>query len=152
DTQPMRMYLRSGGRLRRDAPGKDENASSFDVDRDARSGKRSRWRTLVSPFVVPDYRDAGRRAMSFTSDPLESNVEMTGHALATLSLRSDVPDGAVFVYLEELTADGRTVYVTEGQLRLVHHAVDDRAPAAYRSPIPHRSFERGASRPFPTDR
>jgi predicted acyl esterase len=69
--------------------------------------------------------------------------------LAVLALRSDASDGAVFVYLSERRRDGTDRYVTEGQLRLVHAAVHDDAPRAYRSPAPHRPFTRASSRPFP---
>jgi putative CocE/NonD family hydrolase len=103
----LRMHLRRGGRLEQGAAGVDEGATTLVVDRGARSGKRSRWRTLVSPFVVPDYRDARPRALAFESAPLESDLEVTGHVVATLALRSDAPDGAVFVYLEEVTAGDR---------------------------------------------
>lgn len=44
-------------------------------------------------------------------------MEVTGHPSVTLYISIDVPDAAIFVYLEEVRVGGRVVYITEGQLR-----------------------------------
>lgn len=120
-------------------------------DPETGSGKRSRWRTLVSPFVVADYPDRavrGRWLLVYRSAPLDAELEIAGHPLVELAVAASAPDGAVFAYLEEETAGGRVHYVTEGALRLIHRALDGEA-ASYRSATPYRSFLRSAARPMP---
>lgn len=154
EMKPLPFYLRRGGRLDAAAPSsEDEGATQLAVDRRAFTGKRSRWRTLISPFVVPDYKDRPiDRTRVFLSAPLDRDLSIAGHPIVHLFLKSDAEDGAVFVYLDQVAADGRVLYVTEGQLRLLFHEPDERAPRRFRSPSPYRSFNRSNGRPFPTDR
>ena len=109
----------------------------------ATTGRRTRWRTLVSPFVVPDYPDRAA-AHVYCSAPLPEALELAGHPVLTLDVALDAADGALFAYLDEEHPDGRTRYVTEGQLRLIH------APAARGDggPTPYRSFLRADARPL----
>jgi predicted acyl esterase len=151
DVALERLQLASGGRLVRSLrPGDAPAATELPVDPAARAGTRSRWRTLLCPLVVPDYRDR-KLTCVFESAPLEEDLELTGHALLTLSVRSDADDGALFVYLLERLPGGAERYVTEGELRLLHATVDEDAPRLYRSPAPHRPFTRASSRPFPVE-
>lgn len=59
----------------------------------------------------------------------------------TLWLEADQPDAAVHVYLEEVEADGRCRYVTEGMLRAQHRKTAP-CPACYRAAWPWRTFAR----------
>jgi predicted acyl esterase len=54
-------------------------------------------------------------------------------------------DGAVFVYLSEIEADGTARYITEGQLRMLHRASVS-SPASYRTTWPYRTFHRADAR------
>lgn len=148
DVEPRRLYLAGGRALAWTAPaegGRDELVANPAVG----TGRRSRWRTLVSPFVVADYPDRERRdrdLLVYRSRPLDQDLEIAGHPLVWLHVAADAADGALFAYLEE-EIDGRVCYVTEGQLRLVHPVVDGVAPR-FRSPAPYRSFARADARPL----
>ena len=50
---------------------------------------------------------------------------MPGSPWVHLELQSTHTDGAVLVYLEDVDADGRSRYVTEGGLRLLHRRIDE---------------------------
>ncbi len=149
DAAPRALYLGPDRALGWSAP----RATGHDVlehDPETGSGKRSRWRTLVSPFVVADYPDRSARdrwCLTYRSEPLADDLEIAGHPLLELSLSANAADGAVFAYLEEETAD-RVHYVTEGALRLIHRELDG-ASAMFRSAVPYRSFLRGDARPLP---
>jgi putative CocE/NonD family hydrolase len=148
-TRPMRLYLEANRALVRQAP--ERGSDRYAVDREAGTGRRTRWRTLVSPLLVPDYPNRARhseRLLVYASAPLEHDLEVTGHPLATLYLRANARDGAVFVYLEEETASGKVLYVTEGQLRLQHRDLDETSARLFRSPAPYRSFTRGSAKPL----
>ena len=51
------------------------------------------------------------RLMTYDSGPLQSDMTVTGSPLLHLALGVNKPDTVVFVYLEEVFADGRVVYV-----------------------------------------
>ncbi len=78
--------------------------------------------------------------MTYTTEPLASAIEVTGHPVAHVWLTSSAPDVDTFVYLEEVQADGSVHYVTEGQIRASHRALAD--PPYDRMGLPyHRSFK-----------
>lgn len=148
DATPRALYLGPQRTL-----GWTPSESGSDVlahDPETGTGKRSRWRTLVSPFVVADYPDRSTRdrwLLVYRSAPLDADLEIAGHPLLELHVRTDAADGAVFAYLEEETAEG-VKYVTEGALRLIHRQLDG-ASAIYTSAVPYRSFLRRDARPMP---
>jgi putative CocE/NonD family hydrolase len=80
------------------------------------------------------------KALTYTTPPLETEVEFTGHPIAHLWLTTDVPDLDVFVYLEDVDARGNSTYITEGNLRASHRAL---SPAPYDNlGLPyHRHYE-----------
>jgi putative CocE/NonD family hydrolase len=78
--------------------------------------------------VYPDRADADARLLTYTTAPLEEDLEVTGHPVVTLYMSSTREDGAVFVYLEDVAPDGRVRYIGEGQLRLIHRKVSEEEP------------------------
>lgn len=149
EVTPQSLYLAANRALSRSAP-TTEASDVLAHDPEVGTGKRSRWRTLVSPFVVADYPDRSTRdrwLLTYRSAPLEHDVEIAGHPLVELFVSADGADGAVFAYLEEETAAG-VHYVTEGALRLIHRALDGK-PGMFQSAVPYRSFLRRDARPMP---
>ncbi|MBA2542013.1 MAG: CocE/NonD family hydrolase [Deltaproteobacteria bacterium] len=148
DATPRALYLDARRTLSWTPPAEAAERDLLVHDPATGSGRRSRWRTLVSPFVVADYPDRStRRLMTYTTAPLEEDLEIAGHPIVELHVTTDAPDGAVFAYLEEQTADA-VHYVTEGALRLIHREVDG-ANAMFQSPAPYRSYLRRDARPMP---
>jgi uncharacterized protein len=58
-----------------------------------------------------------RRGLRFTGPVLATDTEVTGHPLVELWMASPQPDQNVFIYLEDLDAEGRASVVTEGRLK-----------------------------------
>jgi putative CocE/NonD family hydrolase len=149
DVAPRRLYL-DADRLLADARSVRATTDRLAVVPTTGSGVRSRWRTLVSPFVHPDYPDRearGRGLVVYRTLALVDAVEIAGAPVVDLRLAADGVDGAVFAYLEDERADGRIVYITEGQLRLIHGEVA--APpsqVATEGSAPHRSYRRADAR------
>jgi uncharacterized protein len=52
--------------------------------------------------------------------PLDTDVEITGHPIMNLWLKTEAPDLDVFAYLEEVDRGGKSTYITEGGLRASH--------------------------------
>jgi uncharacterized protein len=88
-----------------------------------------------------DWHGRDDALLIYTSAPLRSPRVVAGHPLVTLWLEADQPDAAVHVYLEEVEADGRCRYVTEGMLRALHRKTAP-CPAFYRAAWPWRTFAR----------
>jgi putative CocE/NonD family hydrolase len=98
------MHLRSGGRLTWDAPLAAEPADRYRYDPN-------------DPVVDPhfdkglgphDQREVGRRAdvLTFTSDPLEEDVEVIGTIECHIWLASSAPDTDLFVRVLDVEPEG----------------------------------------------
>jgi putative CocE/NonD family hydrolase len=84
--------------------------------------------------------DVDRRALTYTGAPLTQDIEVTGFPVAHLWLSADAPDADLIVYLEEVSPEGRSHFVTDGAARASHRLPDERAPWSA-VPVPfHRSF------------
>ena len=142
------MYLAPGRELSWERPAV-EGGDEYQVDPDAGTGERSRWWALLGPLIRADYPDRRRRdekLLVYTSRPLEADLEVSGHPVATLRVTSSAADATVFVYLEDVGPDGGVQYVTEGQLRALHRAVSSQAP--YATAAPYHSFLRADAAPL----
>ena len=130
ETRMERMYLSADKTLRPDAPTDTSGCDVYRVDPTAGTGQCNRWHTQVGggPVHHPDRREADRKLLVYDSQPLEAAVEITGHPLIHLNVRSTAPDGQFFAYLEAVLPDGQVKLVTEGQLRAVHRKVSDDPP------------------------
>ena len=138
-----RWYFAEAKTLSREAPAYDEGADSYAVDFDATTGFTNRWRTQdgVTRVLYGDRAEADRRLLTYTSEPLTDDVEITGHPVVTRYVASTATDGAFYVYLEDVDENGRVIYVTEGQLRAIHRRLTGRRPPLALF-VPHHSFLR----------
>ncbi len=137
------LFLGAEGTLREERPASTEGSDVYRVDYTASTGTANRWRTNMGggDVVYPDRRAEDRKLLTYTSEPMESDVEITGHPLLTLFVRSTHEDGAFFGYLEVVAPDGRVTYVTEGQLRAVSRKVSSEEPP-YHYYGPYRTLSR----------
>ncbi len=137
-TTTRRLYLGAEGTLadRRPPRGLDH----YEVDFEVTTGKRNRWYTQNGGDVVYEERSSqDARMLTYTSAPLPRDLEVTGYPIITLRVASTATDGNLFAYLEDIAPDGRSTYITEGQLRLLHRKVS-KGPAPYRTTYPYRTF------------
>jgi len=56
-------------------------------------------------------------SMCYTTAALQDDAEVTGHPVVRLWVSADTEDIDIFVYLEDVDESGRSLMVTEGQLR-----------------------------------
>jgi uncharacterized protein len=102
-------------------PPVDVSASDvYKVDYTTTTGKKSRWGAVDAAHLYPDLSTHDARALTYTTPVLNSNVVVTGHPVAHLWFSTSAPDLDVFVYLEEIDSDGKSTYITEGDLRASH--------------------------------
>jgi putative CocE/NonD family hydrolase len=112
-------------------PGRD----SYVVDYSTTSGVRSRW--TGGPPAYSDMAANDRKALTYTTKPLAKPVEVVGHPIMHVWLQCPADDLDVFAYLEEIDAQGRSTYITEGCLRASHRALSK--PPHARPDLPYHS-------------
>lgn len=139
-----------GGPLLRQAPPAPEQACRFTVNFAASSGLGSRWKNGYGrEFGYPDMSGNDALGLTFTSDVLTEDLEVTGHPLVTLWIGASAPDADLFVYLEEVRRNGRSDYVTEGVLRASHRRLGH--PPAGIHGLPAHDSTAASVAPLPTD-
>jgi putative CocE/NonD family hydrolase len=140
-TTMTRWFMADGLGLSMSAPTSPAGADEYPVDFAATSGTMNRWYTQMGggDVVYDERREHLARMLSYRSEPLREPIEVTGHPVVTLHIRSTHDDGAFYAYLDAEAPDGRVVYVTDGQLRALHRKVSDAEPP-YRMWVPYHTF------------
>ena len=143
------FYLAPGGSLADvpAAPASDGYATSFAFG----TGNLTRYERIAALDTRDYYADwHGRDAalLVYSSEPLRQPQALAGHALVTLWLEADQPDAAIHAYLEEVEADGRCRYVTEGMLRALHRKTAP-CPDNHKTTWPWRTFARSDAETLP---
>jgi uncharacterized protein len=145
----VHYYFGEGHRLGTDAPDGDTSADDYQVNPAATSGVENRWLTQDGGNYVDygDRREADQELLTYTSDPLAQDTEITGTPVIHLFLSSSAADGAVFAYLEDVAPDGHVTYVTEGDFRLTNRRIADGA-LPYEPLGPRHSYRRADADPM----
>lgn len=122
-----RLYFSDHHRLDQRKPDKSNGKDTYNVDFTASTGNSNRWFTNIGggPINYPDRAAEDQKLLTYTSEPLEQDTEITGVPVVTLNLSSTATDGAFYVYLEDVDPSGSVTYITEGQLRGLHRKVTD---------------------------
>ena len=133
-------YFGANGTLQRDPPANSAGRDRYRVSFDVGGGSETRWSTQLGGTEVfyGNRAAADSLLLTYTSPPLEAPLEITGHPVVEMALATTHNDGAVIAYLEIVHADGSVTMITEGQLRLIHHALSAEAP--YPTFGPHHSY------------
>lgn len=143
------LYLGRDHRLRKEAAA-EGRAIPLREDPAQGSGDLTRWRCLLGLVTThryyPDRRERSRNLLGFETPPLERDLEVTGHPVVELWLKTQAADGAFFVYLDDVGPEGDMRYVTEGMLRGIHR--QESASADHVDCVPQRSYLRADARPF----
>ena len=129
------------GVLTKTAPAGGDHQDVYSVDYSATTGTTTRWdNTVGGGFEYPDMAANDAKGLTYTSAALTGEVAVIGHPVVHLWIASTAADGDFFAYLEEVTAEGVSRYITEGALRASHRAVQD--PPYDNLGLPyHRSYD-----------
>ena len=144
-----RWYLDEEQTLTTETPSDPDGADSYEIDFEATSGTATRWHTELGgeDVVYGDRAEEDERLLTYTSTPLEADLEVTGYPLVLLHVASTHEDGAIYAYLEDVHPDGRVTYVTEGQLRALNRQVSKEEPP-YRVFGPYHTFQTADGAPL----
>jgi putative CocE/NonD family hydrolase len=149
NTETQTWFFREGKRLSPDAPNAETGSDEYIVDFNTTSGLYNRWHTgLAKPVIYPDRVKEDHRLLTYTSEPLEQDLKITGYPVVTLHTASTEEDGAFFVYLEDIDEEGAVRYITEGLLRGIHHRRSEKSISNPTS-LPGRTFKRDDAMPLP---
>lgn len=118
------------------------------IDYTATTGRGSRWAAGYNAgFGYPALDGNDAKGLTYTTEPLASEVAVVGHPVAHLWIMASHPDVDMFVYLERVDVDGSSHYVTEGVLRSSHRALE---PAPYENfGLPYHPGRADAVEPLP---
>jgi putative CocE/NonD family hydrolase len=151
DQDPTDFYFGGGrggtvasvndGMLAGAAPTAPVVSDRYIVDYSTTSGAHTRWGAVLAASHYDNMRENDEKGLSYTTPPLATDVEVTGHPVVHLWLVTDVLDLDVFVYLEAVDPQGNATYVTEGNLRATHRALSA-APYANLGLPYHNHYER----------
>ena len=142
-----RLFLQPAGGLATETP-PQQSLAPYQVSFTTGTGSSTRYERLGALAVTDYYQDwMGREEgmVTFTTAPFDAKVELTGHAVVELNVSTSEHDGSVFVYLSEVDAQGKSWFITEGALRMLHRATAE-CPPNYRTTWPFRSFHRGQAK------
>lgn len=142
-------YFVSDNGLSTEDPQSSDGVDSYTVNYEATTGRHNRWFTNGGggDVIYPDRAEEDNKLLTYTSQPMDKDVEITGHPIVTLYVSSTHEDGAFFVYLEDVSPDGRVTYITEGQLRAIVRKITDEKPL-YTKFGPHRTEKRADAMPL----
>jgi len=113
------------GALTLSAPSGSAAFDRCQVDYTLTTGDAPLWSAGAMPHKYPNMRAHDAKALTYTTAPLETAINVVGHPIAHIWLSTDVPDLDVFVYLEQVDGQGNSTYITEGQLRASHRLVSE---------------------------
>ncbi len=127
-----------------DGVGRDE----YTVDYTTTTGAFNRWKNGAGAqrddpegtTFFDERTPENEKALTYTTAPLSEDMVLVGYPVVHLWVTSTQPDGDFFAYLEEVDAQGRSHYVTEGALRASHRALSEPPWDNFGLPF-HRSHE-----------
>jgi putative CocE/NonD family hydrolase len=110
----------NNGTLNPSSPTAREASDTYTVDYTTTSSNHSRWTAVNWTHDYPNMRSNDAKALTYTTQSLEKAVQVIGHPVMHVWLRSDALDLDMFAYLEEVDGSGNSTYITEGNLRASH--------------------------------
>ncbi len=146
--QLIRWYLDKNNTLSQVMPQEKSGVDDYTIDYDVTTGIRNRWYTLLSlPVEYPNREEADKKLLCYTSKPFEQDIEVTGHPILNLFLKSTHEDGMLHIHFEFIDEKGKVHWITDGQLRLIHRKISLETPP-YKMAIPYHSFLRKDMHPL----
>jgi putative CocE/NonD family hydrolase len=135
-------WLSEGGKLSSLRP-VERATIDYEVDHEVSLGELSRHSYYVNDLYIntPDLDARAERCLSFTTEPLSEDIEITGWPAVELEVSTSSDRGAVVVTLEQIAEDGSAAYLSEGFLNFAHRRSGD-DPGGHEGPIWH-SWSKG---------
>jgi putative CocE/NonD family hydrolase len=128
---------------------KPAEAGAFDeylTDYTTTSRPNLRWSCPAGQCQAPEFGDRAeldKKNLTYTTPPLQQDLEVTGHPVVHLFVSSTATDGAFFAYLEDIDENGVVNYISEGELKASLRKLE---PRPWKPDLPwHRSYAEDAT-------
>ncbi len=147
------FYLSANNSIVYEAKDVQNGSTIYPIDYEANTDSHSRWNSLTTlykngPTTYGNRREPSDKLLHYDYAPFETDVELTGSAIAHLFISADATNADVFVYIEDVHPDGKTVYmVTEGMLRGIHRKVAEDTDT-YKQIGPYHSYTQADMQPM----
>ena len=112
--------------------------AEYEVNHDVSLGPMTRHSYYVDDMFIntTDLNARAEQCLSFTTEPLSEDIEVTGWPALELELSTDSDRGAIVVTLEQISADGGAAYLSEGFLNFAYRRLGD-DPGGHEGPYWH---------------
>lgn len=151
-SKTLNFYFNENNSLSESRP---KEANAFDVykvDTTALTGDDSRWKSVIgmlkTPEVYTERAEQHEKILVYTSEPIATDLTISGHPIAHLNISSSEPDGNFHVYLEEISPEGKIRYISEGLIRGIHRKVSGSEKCPGKDIVPCHSFLREDGSPL----
>ena len=122
-------YSRNDGALSKEAPRSSGEFDRLTVDYRATAGTGARSWYHSGPFLnYSPLAENNRKGLTYTSAPLDCDLELGGHPELILHLSTTAETGIVVAYLEEVDADGYGRFLTEVVQNLEYRDIQSTCP------------------------
>jgi hypothetical protein len=146
EAQAKGWFLSADGSLLPDQSNA-EGSDLLKVDTTIGTGKETRWDLSgANHTTYAGFDSLQQHWLCYTSAPLQEAIEITGHPSVKLFIQSPLEDESIFVYLEEITTDGRILVISDGQLRAIHRKKS--VPGLYEDVVENPSFLKADAMPL----
>ncbi|HYZ28367.1 MAG TPA: CocE/NonD family hydrolase [Thermoleophilaceae bacterium] len=127
--QPLRLFMRGGGRLRSDAPHAVEPPQSFPQNpaTGACTLSTSQWTAGAGGYLPCEQEAQPDRTVgqaSYESGPLPSDLRLDGPLLADIWMRTTATDAPITARIYDVAPDGSSFELTDGWLSAGYRATD----------------------------
>ena len=146
----VKWYFSENNSLSETKPTDESGFDAYKINFKTTTGKKcNRWYTQLgsSNVIYKNRAKKDKKALTYTSFPLETDIEITGHPIITLFLSSTHKDGAIFAYLEDVDESGNVFLLTEGYFRVIHRKISDEEPP-YNILVPYHTFKKEDTLPL----
>jgi len=106
------------------------------------------WSAPAMQHKYPNMVSNDAKALTYTTPPLETATMIVGHPIMHIWLNTNVEDLDVFAYMEEVDGNGKSTYITEGQLRASHRTLS--LPPFENFGLPWRNHYESELQPIPS--
>ena len=119
--QDTPFYLQTGGGLSHKRPAGESAPDEYAYDPAVGISAGIYWGGGIMPWAMPvDQRLDDARSMTYTTAPLEQDVEVTGNPKAVLHVASTADTAYFHVKLTDVAPDGTSKWLTDGGLLATH--------------------------------
>ena len=117
------FYFHSGGELGREAPDCENSAREYTYNPAVGITAGIYWGGGIMPWAMPvDQRLDEALSLTWTTPPLERDLEVTGNPVAVLHVSSSAETAYFHVKLTDVAPDGTSKWLTDGGLLGTHRS------------------------------